>query len=335
MGAISKKRVTMMSLQLLVCLLFSMSLVDAKSCNNKVTFPVQAFKGFRAKSPQFIWQVNAFGIKIVGTSKSKGKLQHAAQILAELLDNDNDGCPDDAKAFKLLKAGWEGFKPVLLVYDKDEVSNHLGNDWSSVIEKAGYYAGQLMGNWEINPCGRAKLFAKGCYDAAQEEISHWIHQRGYVKAYPKYFDPAWHSNGTTSNLTRAMDLARGGRTQKVFNPRTLYPAKAWYTYDDTSCTYSCQAIEYLWWGYLSYSGSGAGLVGAKQSKEFKYMKKADLENKDKALTKLFQDSKNGKVPYKLPSGPVDGLYDGCAKCNVAGLASHGGSIGGSATAAPT
>ena len=35
-----------------------------------------------------------------------------------------------------------------------------------------------------------------------------MHNGGYVKAYPKYFDPAWHANGKTSNLTRAMDLAR-------------------------------------------------------------------------------------------------------------------------------
>ena len=105
-----------------------------------------------------------------------------------------------------------------------------------------------------------------------------------MKAYPEYFDPEWYYDGKTSNLTRAMDKARymqaviglffgycfkvsaitlkyisgrGGRTKKVFNPRSKYPASAWYTYDDTTCKYWCQAIEYLWWGYLSYSGNSA------------------------------------------------------------------------------
>ena len=108
--------------------------------------------------------MDAFGIKIVGTAKSKSKMQHAAQILAELLDNDNDGCPDDVKAFGLLAKGssehLEGkvLKPVLLIYDKNDVTDHLGNDAHTIIENSGYYVGQLMGNWEVNPCGRSKLF---------------------------------------------------------------------------------------------------------------------------------------------------------------------------------
>ena len=47
-----------------------------------------------------------------------------------------------------------------------------------------------------------------CYDATQEEMCHWIHSSGFVEAYPKYFDNKWYANGKTSNLTRAMDIAR-------------------------------------------------------------------------------------------------------------------------------
>ena len=83
------------------------------------------------------------------------------------------------------------------------------------------------------------------------------------------------------------------------------------------------------------SGSGAGLVGAKQSKEFKYMKKADLVKKDKPLAQLFQDSENGKAPYKLPFRAVDGSYNGCTKCNVAGLTSYDGSSNHAATTTAT
>ena len=57
------------------------------------------------------------------------------------------------------------------------------------------------------------------------------------------------------------------------------------------------------------------------------MKKDDLIGKDKGLAKLFQDAENGKAPYKIPFRVVDGSYNGCAKCSVAGLPSaHGGSI---------
>ena len=73
-------------------------------------------------------------------------------------------------------------------------------------------------------------------------------------------------------------------------------------------------------------GSGAGLVGASQQDEFKYMEKADLIDHDKGLAKLFQDTESGKAPYKMPFRAVDGVYNGCAKCNVAGLPSHGGTV---------
>ena len=79
---------------------------------------------------------------------------------------------------------------------------------------------------------------------------------------------------------------------------------------------------------MQISGTGAGLVGTRYAQEFKLLAKADLIAKDKLLTQLFQDSENGKVPYKLPFRAVDGAYNGCAKCNVAGLPSHGGSVAG-------
>ena len=84
-------------------------------------------------------------------------------------------------------------------------------------------------------------------------------------------------------------------------------------------------------------GTGAGLVGTHYNKEFKYVTKAALVANDKALAKLYQDSENGKVPYKLPFRAVDGSYNGCAKCTVAGLSSHGGLVGvlSSTTAAST
>merc|ERR1711997_1391031 len=61
------------------------------SCIAEVKFPVKAFKGLTG----YPWYTEAFGINVIGTQAAKSKLSHVATVLAELLDNDNDGCVDD------------------------------------------------------------------------------------------------------------------------------------------------------------------------------------------------------------------------------------------------
>ena len=117
----------------------------------------------------------------------------------------------------------------------DGPSKHLGDNYHSVLEKAGYYQGQTVSFVEIHPkCTKAKTFYYNkmegidsiiiihpfshlitgrfypgdCYDSVQEEWSHFIHSMGYVPAWPTYFDQKWYDSGKTSNLTRALDVAR-------------------------------------------------------------------------------------------------------------------------------
>ena len=115
---------------------------------------------------------------------------------------------------------------------------------------------------------------------------------------------------------------RAGRHGKEKVP-TKYPATAWYSYTDQTCFYNCQAIEYIWWGYCSFTGICAGRSGnARFEAEFKYLKKSQLVNGDKPLTKLFTDSATSTV-YKLPTKYVDGTYTGCNTCATG--TNHGGS----------
>ena len=63
--------------------------------------------------------VEVFGIPIIASSKfeNSGKLNHVASIMAELLDQDGDGCVDDPNVLKniLVKAG--GWQPAMVVAD--------------------------------------------------------------------------------------------------------------------------------------------------------------------------------------------------------------------------
>ena len=128
----------------------------------------QPFKGFMKKAA-FTWQTNVFGIKIVATNKSKFKLQDVAQVLAELLDNDNDGCPDDAKAYKKLVNGivqqGKTKKPVIIISDTMEgAGKHFGDKTQEIVlENAGYYFAQGLSIPEVEgKCTRAKVF-KGTF----------------------------------------------------------------------------------------------------------------------------------------------------------------------------
>ena len=117
---------------------------------------------------------------------------------------------------------------------------------------------------------------------------------------------------------------RGGKLKKIPTSLAEYPKSAWYRYVDITCDYECQPIEYIWWGYCSYSGLGKGLGDSSYKKEYKYYKKADFIKNDKGLAKLFQDSEKKTATYRLPTNAADGLYTGCKKCPQKNGKNYGG-----------
>ena len=120
---------------------------------------------------------------------------------------------------------------------------------------------------------------------------------------------------------------RGKRMKATPKKQSDYPQNAWSRYADATCAYGCQAMEYLWWGYCSYSGTCAGRKGAvpnQYEKEFKLLKKTQLAKTDKLLYQLYDASAKKTAAYRLPTKPVDGTYTGCKKCLRKGGKSHGG-----------
>ena len=284
-----------------------------------MNFCFHLFEGTQVQFPIYVSgladypnKIVVFGIPMFATSGwSAQKLNHVASIMAELLDQDEDGCADDQRVLNALTTVENNLRnSVILPTDIDDDDNLA----YARIEAAGYYEGQRLGETETKPECTGIHFTHDCSDASIEELFHFITTLGHATTYPTVFGTSLADN---SMLTKAMDIARGGHFKNIPNK---YPNFAWYTYDDKTCDYGCQAAEYIWWGYCAFSGVCGGRSGSRSyENEFKYLAKSQFISRDLKLSKLFQDS--GSF-YKLPTKPVDGKYHGLQTCP--GYSNHGG-----------
>ena len=163
------------------------------------------------------------------------KLLHVASVVADLLDQNADGEADDLPLRDMLAAG-EAVMPVL-EYEGSDAEEAL-MEW---YEGDGISA--VLYNGEVNP------FQTGVWgeDATVEEVLHTINHVGHVALFPEAFS----LEPNSSQLTEAMDVARGGQFLSLPDP---YPKDAWYHYNDWTCDYECMAIEYLYWATVTEMG---------------------------------------------------------------------------------
>lgn len=182
--------------------------------------------------------IDVFGVSVRGTAGTPdAKMLHAANVLAEYLDNDADGNPDDSLVVQTLQANNATLIMTIDFAELEAVVSEIDLDAMSESVL------QDLNAWETRPGGAAN----GEFDAAFEEVLHLITHGGYARAYPDDFGEF---PGTT--LADAMDKARGGRFMQIPDP---YPEGAWYTYDDQTCDYGCMAAEYIYWGLTSLLGA--------------------------------------------------------------------------------
>ena len=178
--------------------------------------------------------VRVFGVMVRATAATPdAKILHAARVLAEYLDSNEDGVPDNQAVVHELVA-----RGATLVMARDEA------ELFSIEGRVPYTdAWQALWASEVVPGGRVQRR----FDATLEEVLHLISHVGYANAYPAIF-----GEEPGSKLADAMDIARGGRFYTV--PKR-YPKGAWYTYDDVTCDYGCQVAEYLYWALTSLLGA--------------------------------------------------------------------------------
>jgi len=230
--------------------------------------------------------IEVFGLRLYAEDDlTDAQVLYAATIVAELIDNDEDGLADDPALLEQLQAngfimpmfGEEGSDAM-----RDFERHYQGNGTSAVL-----FADEVDPN---NP-------GRWGFDATIEEILHTVNHRGHVEVYPDAFG----LGPDTSDMSRAMDAARGGQFMSV---PSSYPDEAWYHYDDKTCDYECMAIEYMYWAIVSNMGvldDEATCHGI--ANEWEPCSKALLAEMDTQMYALITDE-----AYSLPQIAPDGVY---------------------------
>jgi hypothetical protein len=230
----------------------------------------------------FSRKVVVFGIDIYAVvAVEDAKLLHTANVMAQYLDNDEDGIVDDQLVLnKMIE------NKAFMVMWKNE--NDLNIDPPNGRE------GQDLGNDETHP-NFVSNGKKGEFDASLEEVLHIINNAGHSYAYPEAF-----GQKVGSDLANAMDIARGGQFMTIPNE---YPINAWYTYDDQTCDYSnCQTVEYLYWALTSMLGAQENRLDDIDN-EWKLNTSQKVEDTDSAIFSLLTNP-----TYKMPTVLPDGSY---------------------------
>lgn len=227
-------------------------------------------------------KVEVFGVPIYAVPRVDDKrLLHAANVMAQYLDNDEDGVVDNQR-----------------VVDEMIESRAFMIMWARRIDTLRLsppdgYTGQDLGDEETNP-DYVSSGLTGRFDASLEEVLHIITHAGYARAYPEIFGE---SEG--SAIADAMDIARGGRFMSIPSP---YPDSAWYTYDDSTCDYSCMITEYHYWALTSLLGAQANRL-SEIDNEWRLNTATKLEERDSAVYELLTNPE-----YVFPRNLPDGTY---------------------------
>ena len=265
-------------LALLLCVGVSCKKIEPGNDPN-FTIVKNSDKGFK----HFKKKVTVFEIPIYAAYKvNDDRLLHAANILAQYLDNDEDGVVDDKNVYNALLCAHAH----LIFWNKESDIRKARHPNESAI-------GQDLGNEETVPAWHTNGHT-GEFDAALEEVWHLITSAGYAAAYPIAFGEY---AGTT--LCNAMDIARGGQFTSV---PSAYPTGAWYTYNDETCEYECMATEYIYWAMTSILGAQENRLTDIQA-EWDLNTRSLVENNDPAVYALLTNP-----AYNIPNVLPDGSY---------------------------
>ena len=261
-------------------IIFLLILTPFFSCNKKVS---------ENGDNNFPKKINIFGINILASAKVEdSKIIHAAKVLAQYLDNDEDGIVDNkAVVEKLISVD-----ATLIMFESEREAENSNYKMPN--------HDHLQGLWNdetIPSFNKDKVNVR--FDATLEEVLHLITHEGYAEVYPDIWGE---SKG--SAIANAMDKARGGY---FVSPPPQYPTGAWYSYDDETCDYGCMATEYTYWALTSILG-GQSYPGRFEEieHEWKLNTRQKVKTRDPDIYSILTNQQY-KVPTKLPDSDYEGF----------------------------
>jgi hypothetical protein len=223
----------------------------------------------------FTQHVDVLGVHVYATpTTSASKVLHAAAVLAEYIDNDEDGMADDPAVLQALlnRHGSMVMWPTESAFEssgfEDAISDQVFDTTSMQI---------LFGD-ETNP-GYPE---NDEFDWSLEECLHLVTFGGWALAHPSVFGE---EEGTT--LADAMDdnIDAG-----------------WFHYDDPTCDYPCLISEYTYWALTSLlGGQDYPWRISEITDEWELYSEALVRQHDPAFTALFDDPQ-WSLPQSLPDG---------------------------------
>ena len=235
--------------------------------------------------------IDVFGMFVVASPNAPlAYVEHTANVLAEYIDNDADGIPDDQAVLDVLVNG----NFVVPVWTESDRVSFWDNARGTYCEDNTGMAASMY--YEYDEWALGGIEAAGTWDGNLEEVWHVV-SIGWYATYPEYFG----DEPGASRLTEAMDAARGGRFLTI--PST-YPAGSWYRYYDDTCEYGCQMHEYFYWILMANIDALDPSITDKceQSRhEWHICNKAELEQVDVLAFDLFNNH-GFSLPTNIPTG---------------------------------
>lgn len=231
--------------------------------------------------------IDVFGTHVFATRATPdAKVLHAAAMLAQWLDNNEDGIPDATEVAAAM-AGRDAY--VFMTVDEREMGR-LQYEIERTLAPWGLLRwGQFLHAGETNP-------GPGEFDAAIEETLHLVCTAGWAQVWPDVFGPR---PGT--RISDCCDAARGGRFAE---PPRRYPSNAWFTYDDRTCQYDCMVVEYEYWALTSLLGGQQSAGRCEEIEhEWRLCTPAQVRDRDAAVVQLLTNP-----AYHLPTRLPDGAY---------------------------